>query len=526
MFTNAEGRGWEDKVMTNVIPRRTVMVIFIALLAAMFLSSLDQSIVSTALPTIVGELGAVKYEGWIMTAYILTIAVSMPIYGKLGDMFGRRWPFLIAIAIFTVGAVFSAIAHSFWFLVVARAGQGLGGGGLVILSQAIIADVVSARDRGRYMGPMGAVFGIATVAGPLIGGWLTEGPGWRWCFWVDVPVGIAAFTIGWFALKIPSHKPAQKFDFLGAILVALSTVGIIFLTSWSTISADGGWDWRSWKLISLAVATAVCIAAFIIVELLAESPVIPIRFFKQRIFLVSVFIGFVLGIVMFAALSYLPTYLQMSRGVSPVVSGLLMLPLTAGMMITSIGSGFMISHFGRYRIYPIIGTAITTATLAWMTMIKAEMSMWLFGSMIFALGLGLGLIMQTIVIAVQNDVSPAEVGVATAENNFFREIGGALGTSLFGALFTGRLANQLSNVISKTGHPSGLTSDSSLTPKLVAHLPAGVKTEVIDAYAHALAPSFWYLVPLSALAFVASLFMRNKTLSTQAGLTAQGQKIT
>lgn len=511
--------------MTNTISRRTVIAIFIALLAAMFLSSLDQSIVSTALPTIVGELGAVKYEGWIMTGYILTMAVSMPIYGKVGDMFGRRWPFLFAIAIFTIGAVFSALAHNFWFLVIARAFQGLGGGGLVILSQAIIADVVSARDRGRYMGPMGAVFGVSTVAGPLIGGWLTEGPGWRWCFWVDVPVGIAAFITGWIALKIPSHKPAHKFDFLGAIFVALSTVGIIFLTSWSTISGDGGWDWKSWKLIALAIATAISIAAFIVVELRAESPVVPIRFFTRRIFLVSVLIGFILGIVMFAALSYLPTYLQMSRGATPVVSGLLMLPLTAGMMITAIGSGFMISRWGRYRIFPIIGTAITTIALAWMTVIKAEMSMWLFGSMIFILGLGLGLIMQTIVIAVQNDVDPTQVGVATAENNFFREIGGALGTSLFGALFTSRLADQLSKVVASAGHSSGLTSDTTLTPKMVQSLPSGVKTEVIDAYAHALAPSFWFLVPLAALAFVASLFLRDKTLSTKAGLTAEGQSL-
>lgn len=515
-----------DTAAANTIPKRTVIIIFIALLAAMFLSSLDQSIVSTALPTIVGELGAVKYEGWVMTGYILTMAVSMPIYGKIGDMYGRRWPFLIAIAIFTGGAVFSAVAHNFWMLVIARAVQGLGGGGLVILSQAIIADVVSARDRGRYMGPMGAVFGISTVAGPLIGGWLTEGPGWRWCFWVDVPVGVAAFIVGWFALKIPSHKPSERFDYLGAIFVALSTVGIIFLTSWSTISGDGGWDWKSWKLIALTIATVVCSVIFIIVELCAEAPVVPIRFFTRRIFLVAVFIGFVLGIVMFAALSYLPTYLQMSRGVTPVVSGLLMLPLTGGLMITAIGSGFMISHLGRYRIFPIIGTAITTGVLAWMTTIKAEMSMWLFGSMIFVLGLGLGLIMQTIVIAVQNDVDAAHVGVATAENNFFREIGGALGTSLFGALFTGRLATELAPIVAKAHDASGLTSDSALTPQLVSHLPEEVKTQVVDAYAHSLAPSFWYLVPLAGLAFVASLFLRDKKLSTEAGLTAEHETTT
>lgn len=503
------------------ISKRTVIVIFVALMAAMFLSALDQSVVGTALPTIVGELGAVQHEGWIITTYVLAIAVVMPIYGKLGDAIGRRIPFLISIAVFTIGAVFSALAPSFIILIIARAVQGLGGGGLMILSQAIMADIVSARDRGKYMGPMGAIFGVATVVGPLIGGWLTEGPGWRWCFWIDVPVGVIAFFVGWFALKLPRFKPKARFDYWGTLFIVLATTGLILVTSWSSITPSGKYDWHSPALWVTIVITVISAVVFVLVERKAPSPLVPLIFFRKRIFVVATIIGFVIGIVMFAALSYLPTFLQMTQGASPVKAGLLMLPLTAGLMITSIGSGFMIAHLGKYRIFPIVGMAITTGGLVWMTTLKADMSMWLFGVIIFIVGAGLGLVMQTIVIAVQNDVEAQVVGVATSTNNFFREIGGAIGTSFFGAVFTGRLAHQFMSL--KVDHaklPEHM-SMGDLTPKVIDHLPPEIKTAIGQAYTEALAPSFWYLVPLAAIAFIVALFLQNRTLSNEAGLQAR-----
>lgn len=502
-----------------------VYVIYAALMAAMFLSSLDQSVVSTALPTIVGDLGAVEHEGWIITSYLLAIATVMPIYGKIGDLYGRRWPFLFAITVFVLGSLGSALADSFWMLVAARTFQGLGAGGLVILSQAIIADIVSARDRGKYMGPMGAIFGIAAVVGPLLGGWFTEGPGWRWCFWLNVPIGIIALLVAFFALKIPSQRSTRPFDWVGTVLLTLATTGIIFMTSWPSIAPSGRYDWSDPWLVALLIGTVVSFALFIVVETHVDEPLVPLRMFRDPVFSVSVSVALVLGITMFAALSFLPTFLQMARGASPTDSGLLMLPMMGGLMLTAIGSGVLITKTGKYRIFPIIGMAVTTLGITWLTRITGEMSMILFGTMIFVLGFGLGLVIQTIVIAVQNAVDPSEVGTATSTNNFLREIGAAVGTSVFGTVFTTHLARNLADVmatIPPSELPAGLDA-AALTPSAVKALPEPLHTQVVDAYADAMAPSFWYLVPIAAIGFVLALFLRNKTLSTTAGLAARGE---
>lgn len=507
-----------------VLTKRTVYVIFACLLVAMFLSSLDQSIVGTALPTIAGELNAEAHEGWIITAYLLAIAIVMPIYGKVGDLRGRRWPFLIAIGLFIIGSTGSALSSSFAELVAWRSLQGLGAGGLVILSQAIIADIVSARDRGKYMGPMGAVFGIATVAGPLLGGWFTSGPGWRWCFWPNVVIGLIAFGIAFFKLKLPSHKASTRFDWLGAILLALGTAGIVFVTSWTTITGTTHYDWSNGWLVTLLIATIVLLAAFVVVELKVSDPLIPMPLFKSPTFSVSVAIALLIGMAMFAALSFLPTFLQMSHGMSPTDSGLMMVPMTVGLMITAIGSGLMITKTGRYKIYPIVGMGVATVALWWLTRITAEMSMVLFGAMTFVLGLGLGLVMQTIVIAVQNSVDPARVGVATSTNNFLREIGAAVGTSVFSTVFTNSLITKLTPIFKDA--PAGETahlSIESLTPSDMDHLPATLKHDVVTAYADSLAPAFWYLVPIGIVGFIIAFFMRELKLSKTAGLVAQGE---
>lgn len=515
----------DDDDATVHIQKKLVYVIYAALMAAMFLSSLDQSVVSTALPTIVGDLGAVSHEGWIITSYLLAIAIVMPIYGKVGDLIGRRWPFLFAIAVFVLGSLGSALADSFWMLVAARTFQGLGAGGLVILSQAIIADIVSARDRGKYMGPMGAIFGIASVAGPLLGGWFTEGPGWRWCFWLNVPIGLIALVVAFFALKLPTQRPARRFDWFGTLFLAGATAGIVFMTSWPSIVASGKYDWSDPWLLGLLIATVVSFGLFIFVETHVDDPLVPLRLFRDPVFSVSVSVALVLGITMFAALSFLPTFLQMARGVGPTDSGLLMLPMTAGVMLTAIGSGLLITKTGKYRIFPIVGMAITTLGIAWLTRITGSMSMILFGGMIFVLGFGMGLVIQTIVIAVQNSVDPSEVGTATSTNNFLREIGAAVGTSVFGTVFTSRLATNLHDVmatIPPSQLPAGL-GDGELTPDVVRDLPEPLHTEVVNAYVDAMAPSFWYLVPIAAVGFVLSLFLHNRTLSTKAGLEARGE---
>ncbi len=513
------------------LTQRTIWLIFAALLTSMLLSSLDQTIVSTAMPTIVGDLSGVEHQGWVTTAYILAIAIVMPLYGKFGDLLGRRWPFLIAVTLFTIGSLFAGSASSFPELVAFRAVQGLGGGGLMILSQAIIADIVPASERGRYLGPMGALFGLSAVVGPLLGGWLTDGPGWRWTFWINVPVGIAAIIVAWFTLRLPSRRSTRKVDWAGILFMVLGTSGIVTLTSWRSLGNES-YDWSDLSLTGILVGTVVSIAAFIIAENRAEEPLIPLRLFRNSTFTITTLIGLVLGMGMFSAIAMLPTFLQMSTGAGITESGFLMLPMMAGMMITAIGSGQLIARNGRYKIYPVVGLAITALGIAWLTRINGEMSMMLFGTMIFVLGAGMGLVMQTIVLAVQNSVDPHEVGTATSSNNFFREIGAAVGTALFTTIFTSRLTDNFTSLQQSmaTGGADGAAAGaafdgSSLTPSVVEALPEPLHTGVVDAFANALAPTFWYLVPMVVIGFVLTLFIREVKLSNEAGMVARGEAV-
>ena len=511
-----------------VLNQRTVWLIFGALLASMLLSSLDQTIVSTAMPTIVGELNGVEHQGWITTVYILAVAIVMPLYGKFGDLWGRRWPFLAGVALFTIGSLLAGMAGTFPELVAARGLQGLGGGGLMILSQAVIADIVPASQRGKYLGPMGALFGLSAVVGPLLGGWLTEGPGWRWCFWVNVPVGIVALVVSWFTLRLPSHRSGRHVDWAGIMFMVLATSGIVLLASWRSLG-NASYDWSVWQLPALLVATLAAIGLFVMVETRAAEPLIPLRLFKNPTFTITTLIGLVLGMGMFSAMAMLPTFLQMSTGAGVTESGWLMLPMMAGMMLTAITSGWLITKNGRYKIYPVVGLLITAAGITWLTQITGDMSMWLFGAMIFVLGTGMGLVMQTIVLAVQNSVDPHELGTATSSNNFFREIGAAVGTAAFTTIFTSRLTDNFTDLaasLQQSGGAAGSGFDgASLTPDLVESLPEPLKTGVIDAFTNALAPTFWYLVPLVLVGFVLALFLREVKLSDEAGMVARGEAV-
>ncbi|PPF90035.1 MFS transporter [Subtercola sp. Z020] len=507
-----------------LLTKRRIWIIFGALIAGMLLSSLDQTIVSTAMPTIVGQLGGVENQAWITTAYLLATTIVMPIYGKFGDVLGRRNLFLVAIALFTLASVGCAFSTDFWMFVVFRALQGLGGGGLMILSQAIIADIVPASERGKYLGPLGGIFGLAAVGGPLLGGYFVDHLTWEWAFYINIPVGIAAFIITWFALRLPSKKATMKIDLPGVLLLSIATTCLIFFTEF------GGNDQHGWGAPETWMFGAGLLVAgtlFVFVESRAEDPIIPLSFFTNRVFVIATAIGFVLGIAMFAAIGFLPTFLQMASKTSAATSGLLLLPMMVGLIGTSILSGLAITRTGKYKIFPILGTLITGAAMFAMTTLSATTPIWLICVFLFVFGAGLGLIMQVVVLVVQNSVPATQVGTATSTNNYFREVGSALGVAVFGALFTSRLSEKLLAVFSGTGASAGDASQATATldPATLNQLPSAVQDQVVTAYADSLAPVFWYLIPFIAVAFVLSLLLPQITLSDVAGMVARGEAV-
>ncbi|MBD8609310.1 MFS transporter [Frigoribacterium sp. CFBP 13729] len=507
-----------------LLTQRRIWIIFGALISGMLLSSLDQTIVSTAMPTIVGELGGVEHQAWITTAYLLATTIVMPIYGKFGDVLGRRNLFLAAIAIFTLASIGCAFATDFWAFVVFRAIQGLGGGGLMILSQAIIADIVPASERGKYLGPLGAVFGLSAIGGPLLGGFFVDHLTWQWAFYINVPVGIAAFVIAWMALTLPSKKATKRVDWLGVVLLSAATTCLIFFTEFGG-QADHGWGAPETWLWGAGVLVAV--SAFVLVESRAEDPIIPLSFFRNRVFVLATAVGFVLGIGMFSAIAFVPTFLQMSSGASAAVSGLLLLPMMAGLIGTSILSGNLITKTGRYRVFPIVGTLLTGVAMALFTTLTADTPLWLICVFLLVFGAGLGLIMQVVVLVVQNSVDAANVGTATSTNNYFREVGAALGVAIFGALFTSRLTENLTSVFTGAGASSGDAAQATATldPAALNELPEAIRRQVVEGYADALAPVFAYLIPFIAIAFVLALFLPQIALSDVAGMVARGEAV-
>ncbi|KQO01817.1 MFS transporter [Arthrobacter sp. Leaf234] len=507
-----------------LLTQKRIWIIFSALIAGMLLSSLDQTIVSTAMPTIVGQLGGVEHQVWITTAYLLATTIVMPIYGKFGDILGRRNLFLFAIALFTVASIACAFATDFWAFVIFRAIQGLGGGGLMILSQAIIADIVPANERGKYMGPLGGIFGLSAIAGPLLGGYFVDHLTWNWAFYINIPVGIAAFAIAWFTLRLPSKKATKRIDIAGVVLLSLATTCLIFFTDFGGDAAEG---WTSPLTWTFGAGLVIAVVAFVLVERRAEDPIIPLELFRNRTFVTSTGIGLTLGLGMFAALAFMPTFLQMASGTSAAVSGLLLVPMIVGLMGTSIYSGIAISRSGRYRKYPIIGVSVTLATLLWMSTLTASTPIWIICTMLFFFGAGLGLIMQVIVLVVQNSVAPTMVGVATSTNNYFREVGASLGVAVFGAIFTSRLSERLNGTFSAFGASPEAAGQatSTLDPAALNALPDQVRNAVVSDYAESLAPVFLYLVPFLVIALVLALLLREIPLSATSGMVARGEAI-
>ena len=507
-----------------LLTQKRIWIIFSALIAGMLLSSLDQTIVSTAMPTIVGKLGGVEHQAWITTAYLLATTIVMPIYGKFGDILGRRNLFLVAIALFTLASVGCALATDFWGFVIFRAIQGLGGGGLMILSQAIIADIVPAKERGKYMGPLGAIFGLSAVAGPLLGGFFVDHLTWEWAFYINIPVGLAAFAIAWFALTLPNKKAEKRIDVLGVVLLSAATTCLIFFTDFGG-KKDEGWD--SPLTWAFGAGLLVSAAAFVMVERRAEDPIIPLSLFRNRIFINATAIGFTLGLGMFSAIAFVPTFLQMSSGTSAAESGLLMLPMMAGLMGTSIYSGIRISKTGKYKMFPILGAVFTMAAMLWMTTLAASTPIWVICLQLFVFGAGLGLIMQVVVLVVQNSVPADQIGTATSTNNYFREVGAAMGVAVFGSIFTTRLSEALTSAFTGAGASAEQAGQSTRTldPQALNQLPEQLRDAIVNAYADSLAPVFWYLLPFIAVALLLALTLKQIPLSDTAGMVARGEAV-
>nr|WP_281248012.1 MDR family MFS transporter [Corynebacterium aquilae] len=494
-------------------------LIFIALMLTMLMSSLGQMIFSTALPTIVGELGGVDHMTWVITAFLLGQTISLPIFGKLGDMLGRKWLFMFAVSLFIVGSILGGLATSMSLLIAARAVQGVAGGGMMILSQAIIADVVPARQRGKYMGVMGSVFGVSSVLGPVLGGWFTDGPGWRWGLWLNVPLGIIAL-IGIFSfLHLPRRQSPGKTDWLGMVTMAIATTALILVITWG----GNDYDWTSGTIIGLAIVAVVFAAIFVAVELKATNPLIPMQLFSTRNFTLTTIAGLAVGVFMFGSLAYVPTYLQMVHSMTPTTAGLMMIPMMAGMMGTSIVVGNLVTRTGSYKWYPVVGLLVVAVALVLLSRLEATSSLFHVGVCLFVLGFGLGCAMQILVLIVQNSFPITMVGTATAANNFFRQIGGAIGSAFVGGLFVSNLhtemANNLPAAIASLG-PAGAPiaqqlgqgGSGHLTPSLVAELPEVVRHAIDVSYNDALTPVFLLLAPLAVIAALILTQVREDTL--------------
>ena len=495
---------------TALPAKRNILLIFAGLILTMLLASLDQSMFSTALPTIVGELNGVDRMLWVTTAYILASTIMLPVYGKLGDLIGRKGLFIAAISLFILGSIIGGMAQDMTVLIVGRAVQGLGGGGLMILSQAIIADVVPARERGRYMGVMGGVFALSSVAGPLLGGWFTEGPGWRWGLWINIPLGILAIVSAVLFLHLPKNTAGRPaVDFAGMGLLAAASTGLVLITTW------GGrtYDWNSGVIISLIVATVVAAVAFVLVERRAAEPIMPLHLFKDRNFNLTTIAGLITGIAMFGAIAYLPTYLQMVTGVDATEAGLLMIPLMAALLVSSIVSGQLVSKLGRYKWLPVAGTAVIALSLFLLSTMTPSLAVWVLCSYLAIMGLGLGMSMQILILIVQNSFPNSQVGTATAANNYFRQIGASLGTAVVGSLFVAKLTDLLAERL-PAGADSAAGGSNSFTPAVVRDLPDAVRDVIVGAYNDALAPVFLYMVPLVIGAAILLMFVTEKPLAT------------
>jgi EmrB/QacA subfamily drug resistance transporter len=488
--------------------RQGVMVVFAGLLLVLLMAALDSTIVSTALPTIVGDLGGLNHISWVVTAYLLAQTAVTPVYGKLGDLYGRKIVLQVALVVFLLGSALCGAAQSMTELILFRGLQGLGGGGLIVSTMAAIGDVVPPRDRGRYQGFFGAVFGLASVIGPLLGGFFTSNLSWRWIFYVNLPIGVLAFGVLAATLPARADQTRHRIDYLGAALLAVGLSAVVL------VCTLGGTDykWGSPQIIGLAVAAIVLLVAFVLVERRAPEPVLPPRLFRNRVFSVTSAMGLVVGFGLFGSVTYLPLFLQVVNGATPTGSGLQILPLMGGLLVTSIASGQLISRTGRYKPFPIAGTAIMVLGLLLLSGMDAHTSRLTASAYMFVLGLGLGMVMQVLVLAVQNAVDYKDLGVATSGATLFRSIGGSVGTAILGSIFSNRLSSELAASLPSSATARLAGGVTHANPAALAKLPPAVHAAYIQAFTNALGTVFAVAAGVAAVAFLLSWALPERPL--------------
>jgi EmrB/QacA subfamily drug resistance transporter len=494
--------GGDGRDLPQVAAQQNVRAIYGALMVVMLLASLDSTIVSTALPTIVGEFGELAHLSWIVTAYLLASTIVTPLYGKLGDLFGRKIVLQSAILLFLLGSVLCGLSQSMGALIAFRALQGLGGGGLMVTITAVVGDLFSPRERGRYQGIFGGVFGVSTVLGPLIGGFFVEQLSWRWIFYVNLPLGLVALAvIGW-AFTAPVARKRPSIDVAGALLLAAMLTALILLTSFG----GHGVKWLSPASLALAAITTAALAGFIVVERRVTEPILPLYLFGNPIFTIACSVGFIVGLGLFGSLTFMPLYLQVVKGVSPTEAGMTLTPMMMGVLVTSVASGRTISRIGRYRPFPIVGTALMTIGLGLLATLGVASTVRAAVIYMIVLGLGVGLVMQVLVLAVQNAVEYRNLGVATSATTLFRSIGGSIGVSLFGAIFAASLAANLA-----AGLPAGMPLPAA-APAAIQALPSAVRVPYLQAFTAALHPVFVPAAAIGALAFALTWFLKEVPL--------------